>query len=75
MDCRQQEDVAPTIASQLGLPLPDTEGVCMGELFITPPAGCAGFPVQRSEPRVAAGGGNLHVVWTERSTTTGDRAV
>jgi hypothetical protein len=75
--CRQQEDLAPTVASILELQpmvtatMPDAEGVVMSEMLsgAAPPP----FAPQRSEPRVMAAQGSLHVVWTERRPVTGER--
>lgn len=72
--CRQQEDVAPTIASAFGATMPDAEGVEMWELLGKPQPNPL-FPRQRSEPRVEADGGKLHVVWSERDEATGERVI
>jgi hypothetical protein len=77
--CRQQEDLAPTVASILELQpgvtatVPDAEGVVMAEMFsgAAPPP----FALQRSEPRVVAANGSLHVVWSERRAVTGERDI
>ncbi len=77
--CRQQEDLAPTVASILELQpmvtatMPDAEGVVMSEML----SGVAPSPFapQRSEPRVIAAQGTLHVVWSERHPVTGERAI
>ena len=69
---RQHEDVVPTIGSIFGISTPEAEGVVMAELW----GGSQGiFPYQRSEVRAMAVGGYLHVVWSQRNTTTGDREI
>jgi hypothetical protein len=77
--CRQQEDLPSTVASILELQplvtatMPDAEGVVMSEMLsgAAPPP----FSPQRSEPRMMAAMGSLHVVWSERHPVTGDREI
>lgn len=51
---------------------PEAEGVVMRELF---PGQTPSFPLQRGEARVMAADGYLHVVWSQRNPTTGDREI
>jgi hypothetical protein len=69
---RQHEDVVPTIGSIFGISTPEVEGVKMTELWGTPQGN---FLYQRSEVRAMAVGGYLHVVWSQRNITTGDREI
>lgn len=72
--CRQQEDLAPTVAGLFGVTMPDAEGVQMPELLGQPEPSPV-FPLQRSEAQVVAAQGSLHVVWSERNQATGERVI